>query len=106
MPCFIAPPDLLAYVIAEGGPAEREAALRTIGASAALRVQRQLVGNFIRTLDIDVHELTRVPSSPASQRTVYDAQHGGRMELPGKLARAEGDPPSSDTAVNEAYDGA
>ena len=54
MSCFIAPPDLLAYVIAEGEPEEREAALRTIAASAALRVKRQLVGSLMRTLDIDV----------------------------------------------------
>src|SRR4051794_16237438 len=44
MTCFIAPPDLLAYVIEQGEPAEREAALRTIAASAALRTKRQLVG--------------------------------------------------------------
>src|SRR4029077_12333796 len=44
--------------------------------------------------------------TPAGEerRTVYDARH--RQSLPGKLVRAEGDPPSSDAAVNEAYDGA
>jgi len=106
MSCFIAPPDLLAYVIAEGEPEEREAALRTIAASAALRVKRQLVGSLMRTLDIDVSSLGLVPSTPTSQRTVYDSEHGGRTSLPGKLVRAEGDPPSPDVAVNEAYDGA
>jgi Zn-dependent metalloprotease len=106
MTCFIAPPDLLAYVIEQGEPEEREAALRTIAASAALRVKRQLVGSLMRTLDVDVASLELVPSTPTSQRTVYDAEHGGRLSLPGRLVRAEGDPPSSDTAVNEAYDGA
>jgi Zn-dependent metalloprotease len=106
MPCFIAPPDLLAYVIEQGEPEERDAALRTIAASAALRVKRQLVGSFMRTLDVDVAQMSLVPSVPASQRTVYDAEHGGRLELPGRLVRAEGDPPSDDVAVNEAYDGA
>jgi Zn-dependent metalloprotease len=106
MSCFIAPPDLLAYVIEQGEAAEREAALRTIAASAALRVKRQLVGSFMRTLDVDVGRFELVPSTPTSQRTVYDAQHGGRLQLPGKLVRAEGDPPSDDVAVNEAYDGA
>ena len=61
MPCFIAPPDLLAYVIAEGDPEERDAALRTIAASAALRVKRQLVGSFMRTLDVDVASLRPRP---------------------------------------------
>src|SRR5690348_380969 len=100
MTCFIAPPDLLAYVIEQGGAEEREAALRTIAASAALRAKRQLVGSVIRTLDVDVGQLGLVPSTPASQRTVYDAEHGGRLELPGRLVRAEGDPPSDDVAVN------
>jgi Zn-dependent metalloprotease len=106
MPCFIAPPDLLAYVIAEGDPEERDAALRTIAASAALRVKRQLVGSFMRTLDVDVATFGLLPSASTSQRTVYDSEHGGRTSLPGKLVRSEGDPPSDDVAVNEAYDGA
>src|SRR5450432_1203685 len=38
------------------------------------------------------------------RRTVYDA--GGKTKLPGKLVRGEGDPPSADVLVNEAYDSA
>jgi Zn-dependent metalloprotease len=106
MSCFIAPPDLLAYVIERGEASEREAALSAIAASAALRAKRQLVGSFLRTLDVDVAALAIVPSTATSQRTVYDAEHGGRLTLPGRLVRAEGDPPVVDTAVNEAYDGA
>jgi Zn-dependent metalloprotease len=106
MPCFIAPPDLLAYVIEKGDAQERDAALRTIAASAALRAQRQLVGTLMRTLDVDVGRLNLLPVTPTSQRTVYDSQHGGRTALPGTLARSEGDPPSADAGVNEAYDGA
>jgi Zn-dependent metalloprotease len=106
MPCFIAPPDLLAYVIEQGDAQERDAALRTIGASAALRAQRQIVGTLMRTLDVDARRLALLPLTPTSQRTVYDSEHGGRTALPGTLARSEGDPPSGDTGVNEAYDGA
>src|SRR4051812_6832241 len=103
MPCFIAPPDLLAYVIKEGDPQERDAALDAIAASAALRAQRQLVGRLMRTLDVDAQRLSLVPAISTSRRTVYDSQHGGRTALPGKLVRSEGDPPASDAAVNEAY---
>jgi len=35
-------------------------------------------------------------------RTVYDAQHG--FGLPGEAVRGEGEPPTDDIAVNEAYD--
>jgi Zn-dependent metalloprotease len=106
MHCFIAPPDLLAYVIKEGDPQERDAALEAIAASAALRAQRQLVGTLMRTLDVDVGQMNLVPATATGRRTVYDSEHGGRTSLPGKLVRSEGDPPSGDTAVNEAYDGA
>ena len=45
-------------------------------------------------LDVDV--------SP--NREVYDGKH--KAALPGELIRKEGDPPSDDVVVNEAYDGA
>lgn len=38
------------------------------------------------------------------RREVYDA--GGTMELPGKPVRSEGDEPTGDVVVDEAYDGA
>lgn len=38
------------------------------------------------------------------KREVYDAQNSNN--LPGQLVRSEGDPPTSDPTVNEAYDGA
>jgi Zn-dependent metalloprotease len=41
-------------------------------------------------------------SAGALHRTVYDAQNNER--LPGKLVRSEGDPSTSDIAVNEVYD--
>src|ERR1043166_8955667 len=36
------------------------------------------------------------------RRTIYDAQN--QTTLPGKLVRGEGDNPTGDIAVNEAYD--
>ena len=45
----------------------------------------------------------RAATAPAPNRVVYDAGH--RTELPGEQVRAEGEPASQDTAVNEAYDG-
>lgn len=43
------------------------------------------------------------PGAEAPQRTVYDAENG--TDLPGRKARAEGEPAVDDTAVNQAYDG-
>lgn len=40
----------------------------------------------------------------ACKRIVYDA--GGKATLPGKQVRKEGEPPTKDPQVNEAYDGA
>jgi Zn-dependent metalloprotease len=43
---------------------------------------------------------------PTGERhTVYDVEHGSRSSLPGSKARGVGDPPSSDEAVNQAYEG-
>lgn len=61
-----------------------------------------------------VPALSVVPASPSGkrlserregqlQRTIYDAQNS--MNLPGTVVRREGDPPSGDPAVDEAYDG-
>jgi len=45
-------------------------------------------------------------AAAAEKRVVYDAHNLGGADLPGELKRSEGDPPSPDDAVNEAYDGA
>ncbi len=44
------------------------------------------------------------PRDPGShQRTIHDAKN--ELDLPGTVARVEGDAPGDDVAVNEAYDG-
>jgi Zn-dependent metalloprotease len=104
--CAIAPPDLLARVAAQGSADERDAALRTIAASASMRTRRAVVGTVIRQMGVDIHDLAFVAPPAGERRTVYDAQHGGSSSLPGRKVRGEGDLPSSDESVNEAYDGA
>lgn len=104
--CFIAPPDLLARLAESDRPEQREAAIRTLAASASVRTQRSLVTLVMRQLDVDVGALAFMAPPAGERRTVYDVQHGGRSALPGRKVRGEGDPPSGDEAVNEAYDGA
>jgi Zn-dependent metalloprotease len=104
--CFILPPDLLARLAEEGSPEQREAALRTIGSSASLRARRSLVTSLLRDPQAQASALALIAPTRGERRTVYDAHHNGQSQLPGTKARGEGDPPSTDEAVNEAYDGA
>ena len=107
--CFVVPPDVVAQVAHTGSAEAREAAIRTIGASAALRARRTIVTQVLRELNVGLTDLAfLVPASGASgeSRAVYDAQHQGSSALPGAKARGENDPPASDPAVNEAFDGA
>jgi Zn-dependent metalloprotease len=104
--CFIAPPNLLARLAESDSAERRDAAVRTIAASASIRTQRSLVGQVMRDLDVNVAALKFIAPPAGERRTVYDVEHGGRGSLPGRRVRGEGDPPSDDVAVNEAYDGA
>jgi Zn-dependent metalloprotease len=104
--CSIAPPDLLAAVAERGDALDRQAALRALAASAALRAQRTAVARLLRELGADHDTALGIASRAGGRRTVYDAGHGGESDLPGRKVRAEGDPPVDDAAVNEAYDGA
>ncbi len=107
--CSIAPPDVLARVAERGSPEEREAAIRTLVESVALRARRNAVSSLMRDLNADLADFSFMSGTPAvaagKRRTVYDAKHGGHLDLPGRRERGEGDPPAADPAVNEAYEG-
>lgn len=86
---------MLEHIARHGLPQHKEWALRTLAASARLRGNREILGELIGLF----------PSGgEQKRRTVYDAR--GRETLPGVRVRGEGDPPSKDKQVNEAYDGA
>src|SRR5262245_27981122 len=95
--CSIVPPYMLQAIGASGPRAVRRAAERTLAHDEALRRLRA----------------ARAPSreeppgeaakTPHKSRTVSDAKH--TMRLPGTTVRTEGAKPTSDVAVNEAYDG-
>lgn len=91
--CCLLPPHLLDHIIRHGNDEQHAWALATLRATEQFRGRRQVVGNLF------------LSASPGQKRrTVYDAHN--QTTLPGTLTRGEGDPPSSDVAVNEAYDGA
>lgn len=91
----ILPPHMLDQVAQSGTPAQREMAARTLATSTQIRDKRVNLSAA----------LTRgsIAAAGTAQRIVYDAKFG--TNLPGVVARKEGDAPVADVAVNEAYDG-
>jgi Zn-dependent metalloprotease len=96
----ILPTYLLLRIAEYGTSRQRILARRTILASEKIRERRR---GMIELASIMAAAPAAVAAGAAKQRTVYDAQNG--TKLPGVQVRKEGDPPVSDPAVNEAYDG-
>lgn len=103
--CNIAPPDLLGWLAMEGNVQQREAAVRALATSAAMRSQRAVMGDLGRRLNVRTGLLIGAASDTGDRLSVYDNQKQGRPFLPGALARGWEKPPVKDEAVNEAYDG-
>ncbi|NLX08454.1 MAG: peptidase M4 family protein [Chloroflexi bacterium] len=91
----IVPPYVLRSIQANGTPAQQVWAMRTLTNSAQFRGQRQVLA--------EIAPLALAPRVVGKRRMIYDAEHG--FILPGRLVRSEGDPPTGDPAVDEAYDG-
>jgi Zn-dependent metalloprotease len=94
--CII-PPHMLREIARNGTIEQREFAQRNLSTSEGLRVRRS---SMIVTRAV---KLEAAAVSAVKQRTVYDARQS--TQLPGTKVRGEGDPASTDPAVNEAYDG-
>lgn len=94
--CII--PPYMQRKIAENGTAEQKTrALDSLSVSGQFRGQRQAISEMPKMAPM------AALAEPIKQRTIYDAGTG--TTLPGVRVREEGAPPSSDVAVNEAYDG-
>ncbi|PMB40711.1 peptidase M4 family protein [Fischerella thermalis CCMEE 5205] len=91
--CCVVPPHMLENIVVNGNEQQRSWAFHTLNISSQFRGRRNVVGavNF-------------AVSPGEKRRTIFDAK--STEQLPGTLARGEGDPPSNDIAVDEAYDGA
>lgn len=109
--CSIAPPDMLGRLAVDGTPKQREAAVRALATSAAIRSQRAVMGRFNRQLSLNIGQTLNIGQmvgfsvTPARRLTIYDNQKNGRTFLPGVRVRDWGQPPVEDEAVNQAYDG-
>ncbi len=91
--CCIVPPYMLEKVAVNGSPRQREWAFETLNLSAQTR------GKRINSASMQVATQTG-----DKNRIIYDAKN--TQQLPGEVVRSEGDSPSEDEAVNEAYDAA
>ena len=89
----ILPPHILTELAKNGAPHQKDWALQTLVASGHFRGRREVMGMRLAAASVG-----------QKYRTVYDAKQG--TDLPGTQVRKEGDSPSADVAVNEAYDGA
>jgi Zn-dependent metalloprotease len=91
--CFIVPPHILKHMSTNADPEVRVRAQQALEVTAAARGMREAIGPFAGLL---------AASPGVKRRTAYDAKNG--TKLPGTLVRGEGSKPSSDVAINEAYD--
>ncbi len=101
--CSIVPPYVLEAMAASGDPDLVEHAEATLDLDARIRLGLRTAEARPRPTGGPSTERVApgTPSGPV--RVVYDAQEGTR--LPGVVVRSEGEPPTGDRAVSEAYDG-
>lgn len=91
----ILPPHILDEIVERGNPEQQVRAQRSLAEGANFRQQRKV--GFLKMTAARI----RPAATTEKQRTVYDAQNG--TNLPGVVARQEGDPATGDNAVDEAY---
>ena len=102
--CYILPQVVLLEA-ADRNSDLREAALNTAAASASMRTQRATFTQMVQLLGVQGARLGEL--TPAGvQNTVYDVKNGSWDDLPGERARGIRDVPSTDDAVNQAFDNA
>ena len=92
----IVPPHMLEEIAVKGTKSQRELAMSTLKTSEQMRGQRRALSDFTGAV-------SRFAAVGGKERIVYNANNG--TSLPGTPVRNEGDGPTSDAAVDEAYDG-
>lgn len=87
----VVPPYMLREIAQNGNDSQRAWAFQTLISSEQFRGRR-----------LTLSGISLATPAGEKRRTIFDAKNG--IELPGTLVRGEGDPPTDDPAVNEAYD--
>lgn len=94
----ILPPYVLHEIARRGSDAQRNVALKTLALDGTHRTQR-----LVRQLLAVAPHQAVSGVAPAVRRSIFNS--GNQEATTGRLVRAEGQPPTDDNAVNEAYDG-
>jgi Zn-dependent metalloprotease len=97
--CILSP-ELLHSVARDATPQELKAILRTLEIDQTFRLAR---AESAARQGPAVQWAAAASGGGAPHRTIYDMRHT-QQPIPGKPARAEGDPPVADASVNAAYD--
>ena len=93
MPCSFIPPYLLRRIAALTGDLRASASCsRTLSIDEDLRQRRVRAGR------------APVPPPPSTASTRIISHAGNTEQLPGRVARVDGEPPTGDVAVDEAYE--
>ncbi len=95
----IVPEHMLEQIATKGTDAQKQTAMENISIAYQLRAERAMRGSLKELFSSTVPRA----AGDGKERWVYTVKNG--TSLPGSIVRKEGDPPSSDVAVNEAYDG-
>ena len=98
----IVPPGLLDRLARASDEAVRNAALDTLALDRRFRLTR--AESAARTGGFLARPVTFARTGGQPNRTIHDQQHS-ESQTPGVVVRSEGQPPVSDSAVNQAYDG-
>lgn len=94
----IVPPHVLKSIAQRGNAEQRRTATNTMAVDATLRAFRSSAQTFAAAPAVEA-----LASVGEKRRTVFDAH--STEQLPGTFVRGEGDAPTGDVAVDEAYDG-
>ncbi len=97
----ILPPHMLDAIKLRGSDKQKSMAVKLEKEAESMREERQAAAPANAFLGVAA---VAPGAAPAKNREVYDGE--SKKTLPGTLVRGEGDPPTGDTAADEAYDGA
>lgn len=100
----ILPPHIVSSLARNGSDAQRQAALDHLQIDHTVRSAR-LNQSLMRVAARPRRVTGGALATPSAQRSIFDSQNSETEPPTGTLVRSEGQPPTSDVAVDEAYDG-